>query len=123
MNTGKIVQVIGPVVDVQFGENLIPPIYQALTVEFTADKAGIRPMGAELTKAVDYAIVEVSVNDAPPVRFDRYHVGVEHEELDLGKVPLRAGANTLTVKIVGVNHQPVHRRTFGLAYLRIVDEP
>jgi F-type H+-transporting ATPase subunit beta len=36
MNTGKIVQVIGPVVDVQFGENLIPPIYQALTVEFTA---------------------------------------------------------------------------------------
>ena len=36
MNTGKIVQVIGPVVDVQFAENTIPPIYQALTVEFTA---------------------------------------------------------------------------------------
>ena len=36
MNTGKIVQVIGPVVDVQFGENSIPPIYQALTVDFTA---------------------------------------------------------------------------------------
>jgi F-type H+/Na+-transporting ATPase subunit beta len=34
MNTGKIVQVIGPVVDVQFAENTIPPIYQALTVEF-----------------------------------------------------------------------------------------
>jgi F-type H+-transporting ATPase subunit beta len=30
-NTGKIVQVIGPVVDVQFAENSIPPIYQALT--------------------------------------------------------------------------------------------
>ena len=36
MNTGKIVQVIGPVVDVQFAENAIPPIYQALTVEFSA---------------------------------------------------------------------------------------
>jgi F-type H+-transporting ATPase subunit beta len=36
MNTGKIVQVIGPVVDVQFGENAIPPLLQALTVEFTA---------------------------------------------------------------------------------------
>src|SRR5687768_10678785 len=36
MNTGKIVQVIGPVVDVQFGDESIPPIYQALTVEFTA---------------------------------------------------------------------------------------
>jgi len=36
MNTTKIVQVIGPVVDVQFAENTIPPIYQALTVEFSA---------------------------------------------------------------------------------------
>ena len=36
MNTGKIVQVIGPVVDVQFAENTIPPIYQALTIEFTS---------------------------------------------------------------------------------------
>ena len=33
-NTGKIVQVIGPVVDVQFGDNSIPPIYQAFTVDF-----------------------------------------------------------------------------------------
>ena len=36
MNTGKIVQVIGPVVDVQFAENAIPPIYQALTIAFTS---------------------------------------------------------------------------------------
>ncbi len=35
-NTGKIVQVIGPVVDVQFAENTIPPIYQALTIDFDA---------------------------------------------------------------------------------------
>src|SRR5215510_10771159 len=33
MNKGKIVQVIGPVVDVEFPEPL-PPIYNALTVEF-----------------------------------------------------------------------------------------
>ncbi|MDR0902474.1 MAG: F0F1 ATP synthase subunit beta [Opitutaceae bacterium] len=35
MNTGKIVQVLGAVVDVQFAENAMPPIYQALVVEFT----------------------------------------------------------------------------------------
>jgi len=35
-NPGKIAQVIGPVVDVQFAENEIPPIYQALSVEFEA---------------------------------------------------------------------------------------
>ncbi|HEY4300671.1 MAG TPA: F0F1 ATP synthase subunit beta [Candidatus Didemnitutus sp.] len=34
-NQGKIVQVIGAVVDVQFTEHHVPPIYQALTVEFT----------------------------------------------------------------------------------------
>src|SRR3974390_1325497 len=34
MNKGKIVQVIGPVVDVEFPEPL-PGIYNALTVEFT----------------------------------------------------------------------------------------
>jgi len=34
-NTGKILQVIGPVVDVQFAENTLPAIYQALTIDFT----------------------------------------------------------------------------------------
>src|ERR1044071_3872280 len=33
MNKGKIVQVIGPVVDVEFAQNL-PAIYNALTVDF-----------------------------------------------------------------------------------------
>ena len=36
MNIGKIVQIIGPVVDVLFSVGNIPAIYQALTVEFTA---------------------------------------------------------------------------------------
>jgi F-type H+-transporting ATPase subunit beta len=34
MNKGKIVQIIGPVVDVEFAQNL-PAIYSALTVDFT----------------------------------------------------------------------------------------
>src|SRR5688500_10146436 len=33
MNKGKIVQIIGPVVDVEFTEKL-PPIYNALAVEY-----------------------------------------------------------------------------------------
>jgi F-type H+-transporting ATPase subunit beta len=36
MNIGKIVQIIGPVVDVQFSAENMPAIYQALTVEFSA---------------------------------------------------------------------------------------
>ena len=34
-NTGKILQVIGPVVDVQFAPDALPSIYQALTIDFT----------------------------------------------------------------------------------------
>jgi F-type H+-transporting ATPase subunit beta len=34
-NTGKILQVIGPVVDVQFAQDSLPSIYQALTIDFT----------------------------------------------------------------------------------------
>ena len=36
-NKGKIVQVIGPVVDAQFPEGQVPDIYQALTIEFPVD--------------------------------------------------------------------------------------
>ncbi len=39
MNKGKIVQVIGPVVDVEFADKL-PPIYNALTVEFDVPGQG-----------------------------------------------------------------------------------
>ncbi len=40
-NTGKILQVIGPVVDVQFAPETIPPIYQALKIQFTAAGANV----------------------------------------------------------------------------------
>jgi len=35
-NTGRVVQVIGPVVDVEFDQN-IPPIYQALHITSEGD--------------------------------------------------------------------------------------
>jgi len=36
-NVGKIVQVIGPVVDVEFSDGKLPALYNALTVEFTVE--------------------------------------------------------------------------------------
>ena len=41
MNTGTIVQVVGPVVDVAFSEGL-PPINNALTVEYTVESEPVR---------------------------------------------------------------------------------
>src|SRR3954454_24420861 len=37
MNMGRVVQVVGPVVDVEFPDAL-PPIYNALTVDFTVQR-------------------------------------------------------------------------------------
>ena len=41
MNIGKIVQVVGPVVDVEFPDAL-PAIYNALTVDYTVGTAAGR---------------------------------------------------------------------------------
>jgi F-type H+-transporting ATPase subunit beta len=41
-NKGKIVQIIGPVVDVQFPDNQTPDIYQALTIDYKVGGKDIR---------------------------------------------------------------------------------
>src|SRR5882724_7252620 len=41
MNKGKIVQVIGPVVDVEFSDR-VPPIYNALTVDFKVQDQSVK---------------------------------------------------------------------------------
>src|SRR5215207_1445903 len=43
MNKGKIVQVIGPVVDVEFQQENLPALFNALLIEFT-------PPGGALTR-------------------------------------------------------------------------
>jgi F-type H+-transporting ATPase subunit beta len=43
MATGTVIQVIGPVVDVEFADGELPEIYTALTVDTKADKATGRP--------------------------------------------------------------------------------
>ncbi len=40
MSTGKIVQIIGAVVDVEFPRDAIPKIYDALTIDGTDADAG-----------------------------------------------------------------------------------
>lgn len=40
MNEGKIVQVIGPIVDVEFSPENIPPIYNALKITFNPEHSG-----------------------------------------------------------------------------------
>ncbi|MCC6494030.1 MAG: DUF2961 domain-containing protein [Pirellulales bacterium] len=90
-----------------------------LVLQFPVEKAGRHKVSAALTKAVDYAIVEVSVNDGPAKKFDRFNEGVAHDLVELGTFDLAKGANRLNVKIVGENPKAVHRRMFGLDYLKV----
>lgn len=90
-----------------------------LIVEFPVESAGRYAVSANLTKAADYGIVEISVNDNEPKEFDRYNQDVKHDEVDLGVFDLNEGNNTLTVKIVGANAQAVPRQMFGLDYVKL----
>ena len=47
MNTGKIVQIIGPVLDIEFATQL-PPIYNALTVEYDLPGQGATKLTLEV---------------------------------------------------------------------------
>ena len=94
-----------------------------LLMAFPVEKGGRYEVVANLTKAVDYAIVRLSVNDGPARTFDRYHPQVKHDRLSLGVCDLSAGENRLTVEIDGANDQAVKRHMFGLDYLHLVPQP
>ena len=42
MNKGKIIQVVGAVVDVEFQDGGVPGIHNALTVDFEVDKQTVK---------------------------------------------------------------------------------
>jgi hypothetical protein len=92
-----------------------------LVLEFPVEKAGRYEVFANLTKAIDYAIVKVSVNNGTPKEFDRFNDGVTTDKLSLGEFELSRGANRLTVEIVGMNpsEKAVKSFMFGLDYLQL----
>jgi hypothetical protein len=91
-----------------------------LTLEFDVEKAGRYKVIANLTKAPDYGIIQIRVNDRKSDQtFDRYFTSVVHDAIDLGSFELKKGANRLTIEIVGSNEKAIHRHMFGLDYLKL----
>lgn len=91
-----------------------------LVLEFPAEKAGEQNVKLQLTKAVDYAIVEFSINGKKVKgTFDRYNDEVATDMVDLGKHDLKQGGNTLKVRIAGKNDKAVPRHMFGLDYIKL----
>ncbi|MFZ5831251.1 MAG: DUF2961 domain-containing protein [Planctomycetota bacterium] len=90
-----------------------------LVVGFPVEKEGRYQLAADLTKAGDYAIVQIGVNGQAAGKFDRYFGSVEYDRVDLGIFALKAGENKLEVEIVGNNPSAEKRQMFGLDFLSI----
>lgn len=89
-----------------------------LVLEFSVEKAGVYTMIAALTKANDYGIVDVAVNEKTLSKnLDFYHTSVVTEEIDLGSCPLKQGVNQLKITLVGSNPNALKRHMVGLDYI------
>ena len=63
---------------------------------------------AELTKALDYGIVQIYLNGNPAVEpIDLFNDGVIRQVYQLGTHPLKAGNHLLTIEIKGANEQAI----------------
>jgi hypothetical protein len=91
-----------------------------LVLEVPVEGAGTYRVAANLTKANDYGVVRIKLNDqAVETAFDRYHPSVSHDLVPLGRFTLKEGTNRLEVEIEDTNPQAVKRYMFGLDYLKL----
>ena len=93
-----------------------------LSLAIPVEKAGKYEIFAVFTKAGDYGIHTLSINDAVVFKdLDLYNNGViQTPEQSLGVFDLKQGENTLNVTITGKNEKAVPNYMFGLDYLRLV---
>jgi hypothetical protein len=81
---------------------------------------GERSVAAELTQAVDYGIVALSINGVPAAApFDGFHRDVTHVRVELGRFPLKARCNVLRVELVGASPEAAPGNMFGLDHLLV----
>ncbi len=91
-------------------------------VEFEIPFAATFDVFADFTKAVDYGIAKVTLNDHVLAEaLDLYAPTLgKSGEMPLGAVQLAAGKQRLTVKSVGTHPDSVPKYMFGLDYLKFV---
>jgi hypothetical protein len=92
-----------------------------MTLVFNVEKPGRYEVVANLTKAIDYAIVRVSINELPSEQpLDRFNQSVAHDDIRLGAFDLTKGPNRLTFKIEGANPLAVKKYMVGVDYLKLI---
>ncbi len=89
-----------------------------LVLALPVAETGKYTLKADLTKAIDYAIAQFSLDGAPlgePIDF--INNGVINEVFTLGVVELAAGDHKLTIELTGANEKAVKRYMIGVDYL------
>jgi hypothetical protein len=92
----------------------------ALVLGFNVEKAGRYQLNAQLLRAVDYGIAQLSINDVKlgdPIDFYHEPGVVVGPPQVLGTVALRAGENTLSFAITGAHPKAKKSYMIGLDYL------
>jgi hypothetical protein len=88
-----------------------------LHLGFMSEAEGVRRVTAGLTVAPDYGVVEISINDGPPVRFNAHDPeGVGVRSVDLGEYRIRSGLNGVTIRMV----RPAPGMETGMAGLDVL---
>jgi len=92
-----------------------------LTVAFPVAADGKYKLKTQLTKAIDYGIVQLSLDGAKLGEpLDLFNDGViPTGELDLGTHDLKAGQHKLTLEIVGTNDKAKKAYMAGLDYIKL----
>jgi F-type H+-transporting ATPase subunit beta len=106
MNTGKIVQVIGPVVDVEFEPGKLPPIYSALEVP-GAGSTDIFAYSAKLVLEVAQHLGESQVRTVAMAATDGLTRGMPVNDTG-GPISIPVGKETLG-RIINITGEPVDK--------------
>ncbi|MCC6680415.1 MAG: DUF2961 domain-containing protein [Phycisphaeraceae bacterium] len=90
-----------------------------LMLTIDVPRAGRYHAVANLTKAKDYAIVTIKLGDLTTPEINLYHTEGASQLVELGDCTLKAGSQTLLVRITGMDPAAVPARMFGLDYLKL----
>lgn len=91
-----------------------------LTLEFPAEKSGVRPVKARLTLARDYGTATIRLNGAVlKENLNFYDPDLLCRDFDLGKAEIKETGNVLEIEITGSDPKAIPRRMVGLDCLVI----
>jgi len=90
-----------------------------LSLGFHIEEAQTADVQLVLTRAIDYAQVELQLNGGDIISFDGYHQPLTTEALHLQSVPLRKGENRLHITITGKHPDAKPGYMFGIDRIEI----